>query len=716
MKLLILSLIAALCAATPFLSPLCSAKENIDPRIAKIDHWIVIYQENWSFDGLYGNFPDADGLKNAAPHVPQVDRFGRRLATFPELSTDPNVPPGLPIGPFDLAQYVDLTVNTTDLAHRFYTEQLQIDNGVVEPSNGAMDKFVAWTDNPSLVMSYYDSTPLPEGRLAQQYLLCDHFFHGAFGGSLLNHIHFVAATAPRWNQPLPARTTFQSSFTSGPTAKTLKEGCLTFDGKHVVNTVFSAVAPHPPVPADELLWAINNVDPHRPGYVPTIGERLDVGGVTWRWYSGGWSDAIHGKPDKLFQFHHQPLGYFAKYAPFQDDGKTLNPQTTGPSARMQDQSQFYIDLAQGRLPAVSFIVPLGEFNEHPGYTGLLPGQQHVADIVHAVQNSPLWRRTAIIITYDDAGGRWDHVPPPKRDQWGPGSRVPAIVISPYTWRGGVQHSTYDTLSILKTLEDRYGLPPLNESDAAAASLAACFQDEAHAALDIAYTQPDADRPGRSVLIVGGTPRADQIHVSQEQEWTVVRMHSAGNVTARRSKFRTAKLSRIEIYGQGGDDNIQIEDPVTLPAIVLCGAGNDFIHTGGGPSLVVGGDGDDVIEGGTGRNVLIGGRGSDRLKAGARGDILIAGWTDYDTNVGALRAILRQWAAPNVDYPDRVAGLSALASEKSGPGMLTLPHVHHTHGIDTLEGGPNRDWFLARPAPAGGDRIEGMSDGKKVTGI
>ena len=146
---------------------------------------------------------------------------------------------------------------------------------------------------------------------------------------------------------------------------------------------------------------------------------MDDAGIAWRWYSGGWTDAIHGKPDKTFQFHHQPLAYYAKYAPFQDDGKTLNPQTTGPTARLQDQSQFYIDLALGKLPAVSFIVPIGKLNEHPGYTSLLPGQQHVADIVHAVQNSPLWPRTAIIITYDDHGGRWDHVPPPKRDEWGP---------------------------------------------------------------------------------------------------------------------------------------------------------------------------------------------------------------------------------------------------------------------------------------------------------
>ena len=119
----------------------------------------MVYQENWSFDGLYGTFPNADGLKNAAATIPQVDRLGHHISLVPDFSLEPNVPAGLPIKPFDLAQYIDLTAENSDLKHAFYTEQLQIDNGNVEPSNGVMDKFVAWTDNPSLVMSYYNAPP-----------------------------------------------------------------------------------------------------------------------------------------------------------------------------------------------------------------------------------------------------------------------------------------------------------------------------------------------------------------------------------------------------------------------------------------------------------------------------------------------------------------------------------------------------------------------------
>src|SRR5208282_4585317 len=165
--------------------------------------------------------------------------------------------------------------------------------------------------------------------------------------------------------------------TSDASGKNLIDGNLTFDGQFVVNTTYSAVAPRWPVPNDELMDAINNVDPNRPGYTPTIGNRLDEAGIAWRWYSGGWTEALAAKPGKNFQFHHQPLAYYAKYAPFLDDGKTLNPHTTGPAAPLQDESQFFIDLAQGNLPAVSVVKPIGELNEHPGYSTLLPGQQHV---------------------------------------------------------------------------------------------------------------------------------------------------------------------------------------------------------------------------------------------------------------------------------------------------------------------------------------------------
>jgi acid phosphatase len=115
---------------------------------------------------------------------------------------------------------------------------------------------------------------------------------------------------------------------------------------------------------------------------------------------------------------------------------------------------------------VSFIKPAGANNEHPGYTNVVRGQQHVADIVSAVRNSNIWNTCAIIITYDENGGRWDHVVPPVRaDGWGTGTRVPAIIISPLARRGYVDHTEFETVSILKFLGSRFNLAPLSARDA-----------------------------------------------------------------------------------------------------------------------------------------------------------------------------------------------------------------------------------------------------------
>jgi phospholipase C len=371
-----------------------------------------------------------------------------------------NGQPALPMIPYDFLQYVPVDGTTGDIIHRFYHEQLQIDNGVLEPSLGVLDKFVTWSDNPGLVLSYADATYLPEGQLAQLYTLCDNFFHSAYGGSFLNHQFLVAATAPLWEQAIPAG--FQSSY--DPATKTLIDSNLTIDGQYVVNTTFPAQGPHPAtVPAENLLNVINDTDPSQDDYTPTIGDRLDSARVSWKWYSGGWTDAVKGNPDPLFQFHHQPFAYYQNYAPYNPNG-TINGQHFGPTAHLQDETQFFTDAAQGTLPAVSFIKPLGPDNEHPGYASLLQGQQHVADLVAAVQQSKAWKDSAIIVTYDENGGRWDHVAPKMLDSWGYGTRVPGLIISPFVRPAYIDHTQYETVSIQKLLEKRFGLQPLTPRD------------------------------------------------------------------------------------------------------------------------------------------------------------------------------------------------------------------------------------------------------------
>jgi acid phosphatase len=144
----------------------------------------------------------------------------------------------------------------------------------------------------------------------------------------------------------------------------------------------------------------------------------------------------------------------------------LNPATTGPNAHLQDEQNFFKDVASGNLPPVSFIKPIGKNNEHPGYSDVVTGQQHVAELVAAVQHSNIWRDCVIIITYDENGGRWDHVAPPvRRDGWGVGVRVPGIVISPFARSGFIDNTEYETVSILKLIEHRFNLAPLTSRDA-----------------------------------------------------------------------------------------------------------------------------------------------------------------------------------------------------------------------------------------------------------
>ena len=495
-----------------------------DPKLYPIKHIIVVYQENWSFDSLYGLFPGANGLANSsATSLNQTDRFDNPLSAqtglpfdlvsgsvaliTPPQPIDNNVSPAVvdtrfisglnTLLPYNVLTHSTLQPNDTtgDIVHRFWQEQSQIDHG-------AMDWFVTWSDNPGLVMSYFDATNLPEGLLAQKYTLCDNFFHAAFGGSFLNHQFLISAAAPVYvNAPASMQPTLDKHgqlLVAAATGKIDHDGNITpiggpsfsvagatFDKNYAVNTIFSVnlVPTSSTVGSASLLPTLNDSNPSdatRP-YIPTIGDRLSASHVSWKWYSGGWDNALASTAsnpanngvvppnppvDPLFQWHHQPFAYYDNYAPWTNGAR--NPVS---AAHLQDENKFFADLRNESLPSVVFIKPLGPNNEHPGYASLLQGQQHVADIVSAVENSDYWESSLIIVTYDEHGGRWDHVTPPASNGvWGDGSRVPTIVIGPFAKSSFVDHVQHDTLSILRTIEERFGLAPLNALDAQASSL------------------------------------------------------------------------------------------------------------------------------------------------------------------------------------------------------------------------------------------------------
>jgi phospholipase C len=131
---------------------------------------------------------------------------------------------------------------------------------------------------------------------------------------------------------------------------------------------------------------------------------------------------------------------------------------------------------------VSFVKPIGEQNEHPGYASVGSGSSHLVDLLRAIEGGRCAKKTMVIVTYDEFGGQWDHVSPPGQgsargphDIWGPGTRIPLLVLSPGLHRKfAVDRRKHDTTSILATIERRYGLQPVATRDAQVRDLTTVF--------------------------------------------------------------------------------------------------------------------------------------------------------------------------------------------------------------------------------------------------
>jgi phospholipase C len=722
--------------------------------LQQIDHFVVIYQENQSFDGLYGSFPGANGIANAsATSLTQLDRVtgnplnpaNGALPIYPGQINDSHIPDNAVTdapSPYDLGQYLSTGDKTSDIVHRFFQEQTQIDHG-------AMNQYIGWSDNTQAVMSYFNATNLPEGLLAQQYTLDDNFFHAAFGGSFLNHQFLVAAAAPVYaNAPasLEALVDANGKLVLNPNGSIKQDGNVTMPGSasfgdpgqaynnsYAINTIFSAnlvpdfFGPVTAANSFKLLPSINDSNPSAPNYELNIGDLLDKAGVGWKWYSGGWDNALAASPtnpangntvpspspaDPNFQWHHQPLAYFDNFAPWiKDPGTGQMVRNPLSAAHLQDQNNFFADLSTSNLPAVSFIKQIGPDNEHPGYTNVIQGQQATADIVHAIQNSPDWAHTAIIITYDENGGRWDHVAAPDANGvWGDGTRVPTIVISPYAQQGVVDHTQHDTLSILKTIEQRFNLPALTSLDGNASSLADNFQSTPHVSIGTAYLQPDASNLSKNVLVVMGTEGSDHVRISlassSQVEVQIDNIHFD-------QTFPLTQISRIQVFAQGGNDHVEVDPAVTLPAMIFAGDGNDHIQTGAGNTVVVGGGGNDHIEAGAGRNLLIGGRGNDQIEDIGGQAIEIAGSTRYDANIEALTAIENEWAS-NDALATRVGKISTGVTQDSANTMYHLAaDTVFASGHNHLHAQSGMDWFFADLAT---DKIDQITGNDYLTSI
>jgi len=515
----------------------------------KVDTIVVIFAENRAFDNLYGNFPGARGLSEVIDaggrplpsFIAQVDRNGTVLPVLPPTwggvtaaGASPVVTQqqsaGLPNAPFSIEQafaaQAHVTLSTTtvtrDLWHRFFEHQMQIDGG-------KNDGFAAWSDAGGLAMGHFDTSGSSLYALAREFVLADNFFQGAFGGSFLNHQYLICACAPEYpnadkaaarptiavleqdarGRYLPRLKTAQSpppsALDAAPTF--IKSGNIApadyfGDGKfYAVNTMQPPYQPSgnkPAANAAGFLYA----DPGSATTLPpqtqiNIGDELDARHVDWIWYAGAWNAALEdgtrsremmrtviyapqtpaGSPD--FQPHHQPFNYYTNFDPA--------TQAQRRAAHLKDYGDLTADIEAGRLPAVVFYKPQGNLNQHEGYASIAEGDAHIAELVARLRAGPQWKRMMIVITYDEFGGAWDHVAPPQGDSLGPGSRIPALIVSPFAKRGTVDHTQYDTESILRLITRRFDLavlPGIARRDAALAAHGAPPMGDLSNALDL----------------------------------------------------------------------------------------------------------------------------------------------------------------------------------------------------------------------------------------
>ena len=544
--LAILASITVLGLALAPTSPV-SAGEKSGP-LGHFKHLVVIYEENHSFDNLYGlwgavNGQHVIGLSDAdAAHTTQVAQDGSAYQCLKQLDvnlTSPSPlattcgPETITLGngsqatyeshftnaPYNIDTFIPASATTCpdldhlfsfpngilngnglpggctrDLVHRFYQEQYQL-------NNGNQNRYLTGSDAVGMTMGYYDTTQLPiyqylHANGAPNYVIADKFFQAAFGGSFLNHQYLIAAAPPLFpagqhsvldSAGYPATVPlYASNATKVNGAVTQACGLPTTVpglacGDYAVNTVLPWYQPtasfSPKIPPID--------DTSTP---MTIGDLLSDAGVGWAYYGGGWDNAagnVSGRgytngpgptcgdpdsapasadgagnpggypfcPNKSYQQHHYPFAYFSRYAPGQPG-----------RAHLQDEADFLFAAKNGGLPAVSFVKPLGTENEHPGYTSEPNGSDHLVDLIKAIESGPEAGNTLILVTYDEFGGQWDHVPPPgmgtpgAHDAFGPGTRIPAILIARSLTKSGVDHTVYDTLSILRTIEAQW-LPP-----------------------------------------------------------------------------------------------------------------------------------------------------------------------------------------------------------------------------------------------------------------
>jgi phospholipase C len=466
-----------------------------------IKHLVVIFDENESFDHYFGTYPYAantDGTPFVAkPGTPTVNGLYSEITPSgpigPLLTDNPNL--------YNPQRLTPSEALTSDQNHAYVPEQQADDNN-------KQDAFVQYTESstptngcgaeycpPGIVMDYFDgNTVTGLWNYAQNYAMSDNDFDTAFGPSTPGAINVTSGNTS-------GGYAVDANDTSTPGVKTTASGEVSALGSDGTGTIYGDIDPFYDQCSD------NNHTTTSPEGVLTgenIGDLLNNAHVTWGWFQGGFAPtstdsggAVCGSEHELTsngQDVSEELDYVPHHNPFQFYASTANPAHLPPSslseigytdqANHQYDISYFTDALDGvggaTLPAVSYLKPPKYENAHPGNSDPLLEQQFEINTINQIEESKYWPSTAIIITYDDSDGWYDHAIPPilngsddstvgdtavctkvpitvgsAEDRCGFGDRLPFIVISPYTRANYVSSNLMDTTAVVRFIEDNW---------------------------------------------------------------------------------------------------------------------------------------------------------------------------------------------------------------------------------------------------------------------
>jgi phospholipase C len=433
--------------------------------VTPIQHLVVIFQENVSFDHYFATYPQAANPAGEPQFTPDKDT--PTVNGLNEPLNAPNNPNTTQPFRLDRSQY-----ETTDQDHSYTDEQRAVDAGLMDRFVEAVGRGAPPFDyghGKGLVMGYYDgNTVTALWNYAQSFAMSDNSYDTNFGPSTVGAVNLISGQTHGFT---PDATSFGIAVTTNTT---------------IIGD------PQPAGDICDTRDVSTSIDPNN----RNIGDLLNARGVTWGWFEGGFRNCTQSHANKAgivskdYIPHHEPFQYYAS---------TANPLHLPPmspaSVGYQDQANHQYDLTDfwaaidaNNMPAVSFLKAPAYQDGHAGYSDPLDEQEFVVATINRLEKTPFWHNTAVVIAYDDSDGWYDHAMSPivnqsidptvdaldgttcgkkpqnvmggYQDRCGYGPRLPLLVISPYAKENFVDHTTTDQTSVLRFIEDNWQTGPI----------------------------------------------------------------------------------------------------------------------------------------------------------------------------------------------------------------------------------------------------------------